>query len=182
MNVRTLCLSMLYEKDATGYEIRQMSVSDDCAYFVEASFGSIYPALARLEDDGLLTSRTEQQDGKPAKKIYSITEAGRAAFVQELHEPLGEDVFRSPFLLFATHAHLLPRSLVKARVNEFLERAIEKKNSIEGFRQRQDNTAADAWVINYGRSMMSVLESHLRDHMDELINLSRPDRELDAAE
>lgn len=182
MNVRTLCLSILYEKDATGYEIRQMSVDDECAYFVEASFGSIYPALARLEDDGLLTSRTEQQDGKPAKKVYSITEAGRAAFVQELHEPLGDDVFRSPFLLFARHAHLLPRSLVEARVNEFLDRAIAKHNSIESFLNKQDSTAADAWVINYGRSMMSVSENHLRAHMDELINLSRPDRELDAAE
>lgn len=182
MNVRTLCLSILYEKDATGYEIRQMSVDDECAYFVEASFGSIYPALARLEDDGLLTSRTEQQDGKPAKKVYSITEAGRIAFVQELHEPLGDDVFRSPFLLFARHAHLLPRSLVEARVNEFMERAVKRNSMIERFMQQQNSTAADAWVLNYGRSMMSVSENHMRAHMDELINLSRPDRELDAAE
>ena len=101
MNVRTLCLSILFDCDATGYEIRRRCVEGECSYFVEASFGSIYPALARLEDDGLVTSRTEPQDGKPARKVYSITEAGRDAFTTELSQPLGEDVFRSPFLLFA---------------------------------------------------------------------------------
>ena len=63
MNVRTLCLSILFEGEATGYEIRRLCVEGECAYFVEASFGSIYPALAKLEDDGLVESRVAQQDG-----------------------------------------------------------------------------------------------------------------------
>ena len=69
MNVRTLCLSILYEGEATGYEIRRLCVEGECSYFIEASFGSIYPALAKLEDENLVTSRTEQQSGKPAKKV-----------------------------------------------------------------------------------------------------------------
>mgnify|MGYP002622776726 CR=1 FL=1 len=115
MNVRTLCLSILYDEEASGYDIRRMCTEGNFAYFVEASYGSIYPALARLEDDGLVSSRTEQQAGKPARKVYSITEAGKAAFAAELSEPLGEDVFRSPFLLFARFAHILPRDLVEQR-------------------------------------------------------------------
>ena len=87
MNVRTLCLSILYNGEASGYDIRRMCTEEEFAYFVEASYGSIYPALAKLEEDGLVTSRTEQQDGKPAKKIYSITDAGRDAFVAALGEP-----------------------------------------------------------------------------------------------
>jgi hypothetical protein len=58
MNVRTLCLSILYEGEATGYDIRRLCMEGEFAYFVEASFGSIYPALAKLEDEGLVTSRT----------------------------------------------------------------------------------------------------------------------------
>ena len=120
MNVRTLCLSFLYTQDASGYEIRKLCTEGGGAYFVEASFGSIYPALAKLEDDGLVTSRIEHQDGKPSKKIYSITETGRTAFCDALHEPLGDDIFRSPFLLFARFAHLLDADLVRSRIEDRL--------------------------------------------------------------
>ena len=77
MNVRTICLAILFEGESTGYEIRKLSVEGEYSYFVDASFGAIYPALQKLEADKLVTSRVEQQDGKPAKKIYVITELGR---------------------------------------------------------------------------------------------------------
>lgn len=183
MNVRTVCLSILYEGDATGYEIRRLCVEGDCSYFVEASFGSIYPALAKLEDDGLVSSHVEQQDGKPSKKVYSITEAGRSAFVQALHEPLGEEVFRSPFLLFARWAHLLPADLVETRLNEFLQDTIDTKRKLEEMMAERASNAGDTWVINYGRAMMELGESHLRSHMHELITLARAEpAKKDAAE
>lgn len=182
MNVRTLCLSILYEGEATGYEIRRLCVEGECSYFVEASFGSIYPALAKLEDDKLVTSRTEQQTGKPAKKVYSITEAGRAAFAEELSGPLGDDLFRSPFLLFARYAHILPRDLVETRANEFLQRTIDSHSKLEDALSARTSNAGDKWVINYGRAIMEVAERHMRSHMHELITLARAEPTKDAAE
>ena len=44
MNVRTICLAILYDGEATGYEIRKLSVEGEYSYFIDASFGSIYPA------------------------------------------------------------------------------------------------------------------------------------------
>ena len=55
MSVRTLCLAILNFGDATGYEIRKLSTEGKFRYFIEASFGSIYPTLARLEAEGLVT-------------------------------------------------------------------------------------------------------------------------------
>jgi len=185
MNVRTLCLSILYECDATGYEIRRRCVEGECSYFVEASFGSIYPALAKLEDDGLVTSRTEPQDGRPARKVYSITDAGRDAFTTELSQPLSEDVFRSPFLLFARFAHVLPADLVEARVNEQLSRTLSKKQTIEDVEAEISAKGAngcDTWVMNYGRAIMDVASKHLRAHMHELITMARAEPKKDAAE
>ena len=74
MNVRTLCLAVLQFGDATGYEIKKMVEDGMFNHFIEASYGSIYPALTRMSDDGLVTCRTEAQSGKPDKKIYSITD------------------------------------------------------------------------------------------------------------
>lgn len=182
MNVRTLCLSILYEGEATGYDIRRLCVEGECAYFVEASFGSIYPALAKLEQEELVTSRTEAQNGKPAKKVYSITDAGRTAFTEELMAPLLEDTFRSPFLLFARYAHILPAEMVETRVNEYLQQTVDSKAKLQELGSTHGCHAADTWVINYGRAMMGVAEQYLRTHMHELITLARAEPKKDAAE
>ncbi len=174
MNVRTICLAILYEGEATGYEIRKLSTEGEYCYFVDASFGAIYPALAKLEDDKLVTSRVEQQEGKPAKKIYSITALGRHEFINSLFEQLGEDEYRSEFLLFARFAAELPRSLVQVRLKErlaSLDNAIAEMDRLESNYTQQ----ADRWIIDYGRSCMAFARDYIEAHMGELLALARPD-------
>ena len=47
MNVRTLCLGVLQFGEATGYEIKKIVEEGMFNHFIEASYGSIYPALTR---------------------------------------------------------------------------------------------------------------------------------------
>lgn len=181
MNVRTVCLAILYDGEATGYEIRKLSVEGEYSYFIDASYGSIYPALARLEQEGLVVSRVEQQDGKPAKKIYSITDEGRSGFLQSLFEKMSEDEFRSEFLLFARFASELPQSLVEQRLNERLAEIDATLAEFDRLKQ-QHNHPGDAWVIDYGRTCMSEARNYIHAHRAELISLARPDRDAAAAE
>jgi PadR family transcriptional regulator AphA len=174
MNVRTICLAILHDGDSTGYEIRKLSVEGEYAYFIDASFGSIYPALARLEAEGLVTSHVEQQAGKPAKKIYSITESGRRTFIGSLFEKLGEDEFRSEFLLFARFAAELPASLVETRLKERLTVLDDCLGDLDAL-AREHNHPADAWVISYGRTCMASARDYIDAHMGELVALARPD-------
>ena len=49
--------------------------------------GTVYPALRRLEEQGLLRSKWEreaatQRDGRPTRKYYEVTKAGRAALAE----------------------------------------------------------------------------------------------------
>lgn len=180
MNVRTICLAILYDCEATGYEIRKLSVEGEYSYFIDASYGSIYPALAKLEAESLVTSRVEQQDGKPAKKIYSITKAGRTAFINSLFEKLGEDEFRSEFLLFARFASELPASLVETRLNE---RMAQLDEAIAGLdRLAAEHThPSDSWVLDYGRTCMAFARDYIHAHRGELIALARPETGVAAA-
>ncbi|HVX81891.1 MAG TPA: PadR family transcriptional regulator [Devosiaceae bacterium] len=182
MNVRTICLAILYEGEATGYEIRKLSVEGDYSYFIDASFGSIYPALAKLEAENLVSSHVEQQDGKPAKKIYKITEAGRREFIASLFDKLGDDEFRSEFLLFARFASELPASLVETRLRERIA-SIEEALAEMARLAEQHPHPADAWVISYGRTCMSAARDYIEAHMGELIAMARQDSAAtDAAE
>jgi len=174
MNVRTICLAILYDGEATGYEIRKLSVEGEYSYFIDASFGSIYPALAKLEVDALVTSRVELQDGKPAKKIYAITTAGRSAFINSLFDKLGDDEFRSEFLLFLRFASELPASLVEQRLNERMTQLDEVLADFDRLKSEHTHPG-DTWVIDYGRTCMSAARDYIQAHRGKLIAMARQD-------
>lgn len=102
MDVKILCLGVLVLGDASGYEIKKHFEEGPFSHFHVAGFGSIYPALATLLADGLVTCREMAQEGRPDKKVYSITEAGRRAFRRELHKAPSPDSYRSEavFMMF----------------------------------------------------------------------------------
>ena len=50
--------------------------------------GSLYPALHRLRDRGLITSKWEISEGDQRVRVYRLTRAGREVLSQE------QDVFR----------------------------------------------------------------------------------------
>jgi DNA-binding PadR family transcriptional regulator len=110
MDARILCLGALQFGDASGYEIKKMFEDGMLGYLHEASFGSIYPALTRLEQEGLATAISMAQDKRPAKKVYSITTAGREALVAALMVPPAPDKMRSDFLFMLLLGHMLPPS------------------------------------------------------------------------
>jgi DNA-binding PadR family transcriptional regulator len=181
MNVRTICLAILYEGESTGYEIRKLSVEGEYSYFVDASYGSIYPALQKLETEKLVTSRVEHQKGKPAKKIYAITEAGRRAFISSLFDKLGEDEFRSEFLLFVRFVGELPVSLVEQRLDERIQQIEAGLASFDRL-CGEHSGPSDRWVIEFGRTCLVAARDYIVAHRGQLIALARPDTGAVAAE
>jgi PadR family transcriptional regulator, regulatory protein AphA len=167
MNVRTLCLAILYFGEATGYEIKKLSMEGKYSHFVDASFGSIYPALARLEKDGLVTCREETHPGKPPRKIYSITEAGRAAFVDSLCEPPAPDVFRSEFLLIAMCAELLPPAVVRRAIEARVRQIEAEIGHLQEIAEKAKHPGT-RWAVGYGLFCMRNSLDHLMAHRQEL--------------
>jgi DNA-binding PadR family transcriptional regulator len=78
--LRLYLLKLLDEAPRHGYEVIRL-LQDRFMGVYAPSPGTIYPRLARLEEDGLVTH--EEVDGK---KVYSITEKGR----EEIRSRLGD--------------------------------------------------------------------------------------------
>jgi DNA-binding PadR family transcriptional regulator len=70
-DIRTAALLLLAEEPRNGYQIMQ-EVEERSEGEWRPSPGSVYPALAQLEDEGLI--RTEEVDGR---KLFALTDAGR---------------------------------------------------------------------------------------------------------
>lgn len=71
-DLRLYLLSLLDEGSRHGYDIIQ-ALSDRTGGTYTPSAGTIYPRLAKLEEEGLVTKSV---DGR--KTVYAITDAGRA--------------------------------------------------------------------------------------------------------
>jgi DNA-binding PadR family transcriptional regulator len=84
-DLRYLILKLLAERPMHGYEVMQELAKESGGVYTPSP-GSVYPVLQMLEDQGLVES--EEREGK---RVYRITEAGRA-FLSENSERV-EDVF-----------------------------------------------------------------------------------------
>ena len=123
MDVRTLCLGALMDGEATGYEIRKMFEDGNFSHFQIASLGSIYPALTKLTQDGLVTFVEHEQENRPDKKIYQLTPEGRRTFLRTLLQTRpAEDRYRSDILFMLTFAEEMPIELTEALIDEFAAR------------------------------------------------------------
>src|ERR1700728_806705 len=134
-------LGLLEERDLHGYEIRRQ-LRDHLGLLANVSFGSIYPALTRLEKSGAVRAREGAPTGPTAapaaaapptgslsgeravlrarrhsptrarrgRKVYRITDAGRALFVELLEGSGATDDARSFGLRLAFARHLAPQA------------------------------------------------------------------------
>ncbi|MDP5255776.1 MULTISPECIES: PadR family transcriptional regulator [unclassified Vibrio] len=96
MSLPHVILTVLSTKDATGYDITK-EFSSSIGFFWKASHQQVYRELNKMADKGLVTCVLEPQEGKPDKKIYSITEQGREAlrdwFDNSTQHPTTRDEF-----------------------------------------------------------------------------------------
>ncbi|MBY0086692.1 PadR family transcriptional regulator [Brevibacillus sp. M2.1A] len=98
MDVKTIILGFLSYGEMSGYDIKQ-AFTNSIGFFYDASFGAIYPALRKLEEEGFVTKQEIIQSGKPNKILYRITEAGKQSFRQEIQTPILPPVLRSDMLV-----------------------------------------------------------------------------------
>ena len=70
-DVRAAIISLLSEEPRNGYQIIQ-EINERTGGLWRVSSGSVYPAIAQLEDEGLI----EPTDGN-GRKLFALTDAGR---------------------------------------------------------------------------------------------------------
>ena len=70
-------LALLAEGPAHGYELKQALEQQFGSVLPPLNAGQIYTTLSRLQRDGLVEDDAVEQDGRPNKRVYRLTEQGR---------------------------------------------------------------------------------------------------------
>ncbi|MBP2643055.1 MAG: hypothetical protein H6Q67_942 [Firmicutes bacterium] len=85
MSLSHTLLGLLSYEPMTGYQLKQVFESS-INHFWHAHMSQIYRELGQMETKGWVSYQIEPQEGKPDKKIYSITDEGRKNFTRWLKD------------------------------------------------------------------------------------------------
>ncbi len=150
MSHRYLVLGLLSDGPMTGYEIKKR-VGASLRSVTQASYGTLYPTLHRLLDEGAVLMEEHSQTHRPARKVYCITERGRRELQEWLQQPAAADQVRREFLLKLFLAYDLPVESLKSM---FYHRRAITERQLADLQQVQEalngNTPiTQQWVRDY---------------------------------
>ncbi|TXK76384.1 PadR family transcriptional regulator [Paenibacillus sp. N3.4] len=128
MTSQDVILGMLMKRGLTGYEIKHL-LETIFSYFYNASYGTIYPTLSKMEKEGLITKESVLQEGRPNKNIFTITDLGKTHFKTYMNSPVLADEYKSDRMIRLYFGEFVEREVIissleldLARANEELER------------------------------------------------------------
>jgi PadR family transcriptional regulator AphA len=167
MNVRTLCLGILSFREASGYEIKKEIEEGQFSHFIDASYGSIYPALTQLHTEALVTVRAEEQSGRPDKKVYAITETGRKALSEGLAQVAAKDKYKSEFLFAMLLQEYLTDEQVGVAIDKQLHDLKQKLDRMESCRLQGALSRGSNFIMGYGEAVLSAGVKFLEQHISQ---------------
>ncbi|MDA0676899.1 MAG: PadR family transcriptional regulator [Chloroflexi bacterium] len=93
-------LGLLSFRAMSGYDLKQFADRSIGHFYWSPAKSQIYSELRRLKQAGLVSDRHVEQEARPDKRIYEITEAGRKQLANWVgNSELEPAVFKSTFLL-----------------------------------------------------------------------------------
>jgi DNA-binding PadR family transcriptional regulator len=182
-------LGLLARQPMSGYDLAS-HLKQRFVPFGPISHTQIYPALASLEQQGLVRYHiVEQHAVRPNKKVYELTEEGRAALRQWVESPTPLVIFSDEFCLkayslwLADPERMIERFREQAQLHqeqlEHYERALQSKQlAISAEPENADvfelRDVLFRYVIGYEhnylawcQSMLQYLEQRKHQHGQE---------------
>ena len=112
MSLPHAILTILEREKSSGYDLaRHFALTTGQVW--PATHQQIYLELSKLHQAGMVNFEQVSQNGKPDKKIYSVTEAGLSELARWLMKPTAHKRVREALLIKVLGSHLVsPDSLV----------------------------------------------------------------------
>jgi DNA-binding PadR family transcriptional regulator len=135
VSLRDAVLAALLEGESSGYDLAK-GFDASVANFWMATPQQLYRELDRLAEEGLIRARVVQQERRPNKRMFSLTEAGHAAIAQFTARAPRSSVIRDELMIKVQAADAGDARAVRKFILERLEWAQAKSQRYERLRAR----------------------------------------------
>jgi DNA-binding PadR family transcriptional regulator len=164
MSLEHAILGFLSYQPASGYDLKKF-FDVSVKYFWSATQSQIYLTLGRMADDGWVRMQVIEQEDRPDRKVYHVTDAGHAELHNWLSAPLDLPQIRSQWLVQIFFAHELSDeevdSLFKVRAEKLRQKLDLFQSSVQNVIDQQ---TIDPGAERVGRLWQITLDygiSHL---------------------
>src|SRR5947208_17083041 len=168
--VELAILGLLKERAMHGYQLSKR-LADTLGAFWKVSYGSLYPALKRLEREGAVESAFPREEVGRRKNVYRITQKGEELFYELLQEAGQESWEDNRFRVrLAFFQYLKPDTrlrLLEKRRAYLEDRLSQIKTSLGKARERIDN-----YTLSLMRHGAESTQEDIK-WLDELIKAER---------
>ncbi len=115
-----------------------------------------------------------EQESRPNKKVYAITEAGREVCLRTLLNVSARHKLRSEFVFILSFAPYLPRRRIKSLLDERLADLEQTHASLdaivnEGSKLRGPATPGQAFCVGLGRALVEAERKFILENTDWLL-------------
>jgi PadR family transcriptional regulator, regulatory protein AphA len=167
-------LGILSMCPGSGYDIKKF-MEQSTSNFWSESYGQIYPILKQLVEEGLATSHTEKQEGKPERYVYTLTDSGLEELRHWLTEPIEHIVERNELLLklFFGRQNTIADNIEHVKQFQKLqEQLLHKYRGIEAYLKENCAENADLYysliTLRYGILRCQALLTWCEETIDTL--------------
>ncbi|MBN1877107.1 MAG: PadR family transcriptional regulator [Anaerolineae bacterium] len=181
MEIRYVVLGLLSQQSMTGYAIKAMF--DHLSWLVDSpSYGSLYPVLHTLLELEWVSVEIVLNEGKPPRKIYSITEKGHQALLEWSNETVMPRFSTKSFIMGLMLANNLPQDVMQTYLTLRQQQLTEYLSEDKQFRQSNGTVQnlGQYLVTDYGvtlaRAELAWLECKLAQLEQDTITYGGVDR------
>lgn len=104
-------MTLLVDYPQSGYDLTK-KFEGTVGYFWKATHQQIYKELSKLEKEGWLISEVIPQEGRPDKKLYSVTDLGKQELIAWVLKPTETMPIREELLVKTSVAYLTSPSVM----------------------------------------------------------------------
>lgn len=135
MALRDAVLAALLDSEASGYDLAKGFDASVANYWM-ATPQQLYRELDRLAVEGLIEARVVEQERRPNKRVYTLTDAGRDAVREFTEAPPKPSVMRDELMVKVAAVEGGNPDAVCAAIGEQVRRSTAKLERYERLRTR----------------------------------------------
>ena len=174
--INHIIIGIIFNQPMTGYDIKK-EVELGVGNFCKISYGSLYPALKKLTEQGMLTM-TEKPQGGRIKKYYQATEKGKELFLEWLAAPFDPKSSDNPLVKIYFFGEL-PPDIRQKRLDELEHHNTLMLHQLEQMeKQFADEELNDRYYFELSTLYYGIINGHTTKRWLVHLKEQRPHAEL----
>ena len=135
MSLAHAILASLIENSCSGYDLAK-HFDSSVGFFWQASHQQIYRELSKLDKLGWITSEIIVQEGKPDKKVYSLTQFGKQQLQDWIAKPCEPIAVKDNLLVKIFSGYIVSDSKIFQELEHHRQAHLEKLSIYKDLQQK----------------------------------------------